>query len=144
MAGIKEPMTGISGLGDRATGGRQSVDALDLANALNHAGLRVRRENVLGLRADFLQEAYELQDTVYQKRRRLDVGLCGGDPVSPEARDAFQECFDLLLDQIQLRVEVLKTAGAELGATARAYGLAEDAIEASFAYVPPVPAGGHR
>jgi hypothetical protein len=130
-------MAGIDGLGHRATGGGRTGDALDLAAALDHAGMFVNRENVLALRAGFLQEATDLQEVIDEKRNTLDVGLCGGDPVSPEARAGFKECTDLLLDQVQARIDALNRAGEELGVTARAYGHTEDTIDASFRLTPP-------
>ena len=94
--------------------------------------LQVNRETVLKARATLLAEARRLDLELDQRRLGSDVGLCGGDPVSPEAAGAFNERIDALVVSCRAYNEKLRAAASDLDATARSYGYTDDEIAASY------------
>ncbi|MGH3566717.1 MAG: WXG100 family type VII secretion target [Pseudonocardia sp.] len=101
--------------------------------AVAAVGMEVDRENVLAARAALLAEADRLDDLIaVEQRRGLRVGLCGGDPVSPEAATAFNDRIDALLGQCSRYNQDLREAARALDSVARSYGWTEDEIAASF------------
>jgi hypothetical protein len=106
--------------------------ATTLDAAVRALALQVNRETVLRARAALLAEADRLE--LELNRRKLDsqVGLCGGDPVSPEAANAFNERIDALVANCRSYNRDLQTAARTLDATARAYGFTDDEIAASY------------
>ena len=96
-------------------------------------GMEVDRENVLKARAALLAEADRLDKLVTDEQGYgQGIGLCGGDPVSPEAAKAFNERIVALLEQCRRYNQDLREAAHALDATARRYGWTEDEIAASF------------
>lgn len=95
--------------------------------------LQVNRDTVLAARAALLAEADRL-DIELSKRAHAygGVGLCGGDPVSPEAASAFNERIDALVMGCLAYNRDLHAAAAALDVTARAYGYTDDEIAASY------------
>ena len=66
--------------------------------AVGALALQVNRETVLAARAALLAEADRLDTALRDKHSDLTgVGLCGGDPVSPEAALAFNERISALV-----------------------------------------------
>jgi hypothetical protein len=106
--------------------------ATPLDAAVRALALQVNRDTVLKARAALLAEADRLE--LELNRRKLDskVGLCGQDPVSPEAANAFNERIDVLIASCRTYNRDLHTAAQALDATARAYGYTDDEIAASY------------
>ncbi|MGH3614742.1 MAG: hypothetical protein ACRDRK_19555 [Pseudonocardia sp.] len=101
--------------------------------AVAAVGMEVDRENVLAARTALLAEADRLDELIIDERRRgMGVGLCGGDPVSPEAATAFNERIEALLSQCHRYNQDLREAAHALDAVAHGYGWTEDEIAASF------------
>src|SRR5689334_10387370 len=68
--------------------------------AVGALALQVTRETVLQARAALLAEADRLDKNLQRAHRDFGgVGRCGGDPVSPEAADAFDERINALVEQ---------------------------------------------
>ena len=107
--------------------------ATPLDAAVRALALQVNRDTVLQARAALLAEADRL-DVELGKRAHAygGVGLCGGDPVSPEAAGAFTERINALLMSCLAYNRDLQTAAATLDSTARAYGYTDDDIAASY------------
>lgn len=88
---------------------------------------------MLKARAVLLAEAQRLDNLItVEQRRGPGVGLCGGDPVSPEAAQAFNERIEALLGQCRRYSQDLREAAYALDSVARSYGWTEDEIAASF------------
>lgn len=106
--------------------------ATTLDAAVRALALQVNRETVLRARAALLAEARRLDHEL--NRRSVDgrVGVCGGDPVSPEAASAFNERIDTLIGNCRAYNRDLHSAALTLDDTARAYGYTDDEIAASF------------
>jgi len=100
--------------------------------ALAAASMEVTPANVLQVAAVLLTEADRLDTVLREKMDRAVVGLCGGDPVSREAADAFNERIRDLRNQCQAYNDELRAAGRALQDTARDYGISEEQIAASF------------
>ena len=110
---------------------RPALDA-----AVGALALQVNRETVLKARAALLAEADRLDAQLRDKRYEFGgVGLCGGDPVSPEAARAFDERIDALAQGCFEYNRDLRSSAAALDATARAYGYSDDEIAASFSSI---------
>jgi hypothetical protein len=104
-----------------------------LAAAVEALALRVNRDTVLQARAALLAEAERLDRGLVEHRRTFaGVGLCGRDPVSPEASAAFNERIDTLIQSCLSYNHELRASAAALDATARDYGYTDDEIAASF------------
>lgn len=105
--------------------------------AVHALGLQVNRDTVLQARAALLAEADRL-DIAIARRTRSDggIGICGGDPVSPEAAAAFNERIAALIDDCRRYNQDLRESAHHLDAVARRYGYTEDEIEASFGGTP--------
>ena len=95
--------------------------------------LQVNRETVLKARAALLAEAARLDVEIGQRMHAYGgVGLCGADPVSPEAARAFNERIDSLVANCRAYNGELRAVASALDANARAYGYTEDEIAASY------------
>lgn len=94
--------------------------------------LQVNRDTVLKARAALLAEADRLDLELNRRKHGSEVGVCGGDPVSPEAAGAFNERINALVVGCREYNRDLRTAANTLDATARAYGYTEDEIAASY------------
>jgi hypothetical protein len=104
-----------------------------LAAAVEALALRVNRETVLQARAALLAEAERLDRELDLRHNTLSgVGLCGGDPVSPEAAKAFNERIGALVNDCRAYNRGLRASATALDATARKYGYTDDEIAASF------------
>ncbi len=103
-----------------------------LSAALASVSLQVNRDNVLQARKAVLDEAQRLQDLLITHQRDVWVDLCGGDPVSADAAEAFNERIHQLVDHCWRYAMELKAAGDALGETARAYGFTDEQIAASY------------
>jgi hypothetical protein len=109
-------------------GHRTQLDA-----AVRALALQVNRDTVLQARAALLAEANRLDDELHRRRNDFaGVGLCGGDPVSPEAATAFNERIEGLVTSCRAYNSDLRVSASALDATARAYGYTDDEIAASF------------
>lgn len=103
---------------------------LDAVRAL---AFQVNRDTVLQARAALLAEADRLDVELGKHAHAYSgVGLCGGDPVSPEAASAFNERINALVVDCLAYNGDLHTAADALDATARAYGYTDDEIAASY------------
>ncbi|MBV9921334.1 MAG: hypothetical protein JOY78_10850 [Pseudonocardia sp.] len=101
--------------------------------AVRSLALQVNRETVLKARAALLAEADRLDNELHRRGNDFaKVGLCGGDPVSPEAAGAFNERIDALLAACRNYNAQLRVSAGALDATARSYGFTDDEIAASF------------
>lgn len=101
--------------------------------AVQALALQVNRDTVLQARAALLAEADRLDTELKaQHASHQRVGLCGGDPVSPEAAAAFNERIDGLVASCLAYNQELRDAAGTLDVTARAYGYTDDEIAASF------------
>ena len=94
--------------------------------------LQVNRDTVLKARAALLAEADRLDLELDQRKHGSEVGLCGGDPVSPEAARAFNERINASSTSCRAYNRDLRAAANALDATARAYGYTDDQIAASY------------
>jgi hypothetical protein len=107
---------------------RSSLDA-----AVRSLALQVNRETVLKARAALLAEADRLDNELQMRHAtQSGIGLCGGDPVSPEAAAAFNERIDALVQECRNYNRDLRASAVALEDTARGYGYTEDEIAASF------------
>jgi PE family len=101
--------------------------------AVSALALQVDRHTVLAARAALLAEADRLDTALRDKHSDLTaVGLCGGDPVSPEAALAFNERINGLVTSCLQYNRDLRASASALDATARSYGFTDDEISASF------------
>jgi hypothetical protein len=106
--------------------------ATPLDAAVRALALQVNRDTVLKARAALLAEADRLDIELGKRRLGSEVGLCGGDPVSPEAASAFNERINALVMSCQAYNSELRAAAAALDGTARTYGFTDEQIAASY------------
>ena len=110
--------------GSTTTGPEAAVRAL---------ALQVNRDTVLKARAALLTEAHRLDTELSRSYQAYQgVGLCGRDPVSPEASAAFNERIDALVQGCFDYNRRLAAAAHTLDATAREYGYTDEEIAQSF------------
>lgn len=101
--------------------------------AVGALALQVNRETVLAARVALLAEAERLDSTLRARRGAFSgVGRCGGDPVSPEAAQAFNERIEALVESCRVYNSDLRAAATALDATARSYGFTDSEIADSF------------
>ena len=101
--------------------------------AVSALALQVDRHTVLAARAALLAEADRLDDELHRRGNDFtNVGLCGGDPVSPEAASAFNERIEALIANCRDYNGQLRASARALDSTARAYGYTDEEIAASF------------
>ena len=101
--------------------------------AVRALALQVNRDTVLKARAALLGEADRLDVELNQRKHSFGgVGLCGNDPVSPEAATAFNERINSLVTSCHAYNQDLRDSASALDATARAYGYTDDEIADSF------------
>lgn len=101
--------------------------------AVHALGLQVNRDTVLQARAALLAEADRLDAAILHRvGSGRGIGVCGGDPVSPEAAAAFNERIDTLIEGCRRYNQDLREAAQNLDAVARHYGYTEDEIAASL------------
>jgi hypothetical protein len=106
---------------------------IQLDAAVRSLALQVNRDTVLKARAALLAEADRLDGELHRGGNDFTkVGLCGGDPVSPEAANAFNERISTLVANCRAYNRQLRWSASALDATARAYGYTDDEIAASF------------
>lgn len=103
-----------------------------LAVAAEALGLQVDRETVLQVRAVLLGEALGLKDEIRFRTPDMEVGECGGDPVSFDAALAFSERIAALVDECRRYTEKLEAAGSALGEIAHRYGFSDSESAQSF------------
>ena len=106
--------------------------ATPLDAAVRALALQVNRDTVLQARAALLAEADRLDVELNQRKHGSEVGVCGGDPVSPEAAGAFNERINALVVSCRAYNRDLHAAAYALDATARVYGYTDDQIAASY------------
>jgi hypothetical protein len=100
--------------------------------AVESLRLQVDRDTVLQARAALLGEALRLKDALKSAGIDQGVGLCGGDPVSADAADAFNRRIAALITSCHCYTEDLETAAEALGEMASRYGFTDADIAASF------------
>jgi hypothetical protein len=104
-----------------------------LDTAVRTLALQVNRDTVLQARAALLAEAERLDGALRARHGAFTgVGVCGGDPVSPEAAQAFNERINALVEGCRAYNSALRASATTLDATARAYGFTDSEIAASF------------
>jgi uncharacterized protein YukE len=109
-----------------------------LSSAVNNVNLQVTSENVLDVRKILLQEADRLQKYGGQDAVMTQlVGLCGGDPVSQQAAQAFNQRIRQEIQRCQDYARELRNAGNSLDQVAKNYGYTEEQIEDSFKSINP-------
>jgi len=106
--------------------------ATPLDAAVRALALQVNRDTVLKARAALLAEADRLDVELGKRQLGSEVGLCGADPVSPEAAGAFNERINALVRSCVAYNGQLRAAASALDATARFYGYTDDEIAASY------------
>ena len=106
--------------------------ATPLDAAVRALALQVNRDTVLQARAALLAEADRLDLELNQRKHGSEVGVCGGDPVSPEAAGAFNERINALVVGCRSYNRELRAAANALDATARTYGYTDEEIAASY------------
>ncbi|MFC5996000.1 hypothetical protein ACFQE5_17480 [Pseudonocardia hispaniensis] len=67
-------------------------------SAVDSLRMQVDRDTVLQARAALLAEAHRLRRKLDVHDKDVRVGLCGGDPISPVAAQAFNERIGALLE----------------------------------------------
>ncbi len=110
---------------------RRSLNA-----SVNALRMQVTPENVLAVRGVLLAESDRLMVSV-NRASGARGGVCGGDPVSRDARQAFGERVATLVAQARQYADELGRAGRSLDQIARNYGLTEQQIAASYQRVDP-------
>jgi uncharacterized protein YukE len=104
-----------------------------LDTAVANLALQVNRETVLKARGALMAEADRLDDAVETARNNgAVVGLCGGDPVSPQAAAGFNARIESMYEQCRRYNQDLREAARALDAVALSYGYTESEIAASF------------
>lgn len=98
--------------------------------------MNVTPENVLQARALILAEAQSFMEHLNGKFLRPGaqmVGLCGGDPISRDAQELFNNKIrENAVSPAQQYVQRLQKVADQLADTARAFGITEELIAASF------------
>lgn len=98
--------------------------------------MNVTPENVLQARAVILAEAQSFMDYLDDKFLRAGgqlIGLCGGDPISRDAQELFnQKMRENAVGPAQQYVQRLQNVADQLAETARSFGITEQRITASF------------
>lgn len=97
--------------------------------------MNVTPENVLQARAVILAEAESFMEHLtdnFGSRRDL-IGLCGGDPISRDARELFtQKLRENAVTPAQQYVQRLQSVAQQLAETAKSFGITEERIADSF------------
>ena len=106
--------------------------ATPLDAAVRALALQVNRETVLQARATLLAEADRLDIELAKRKLGSEVGLCGGDPLSPEAASAFNERINALVMGCQAYNSELRAAATALEDSARMYGYTDEQIAISY------------
>lgn len=122
-----------AGLGRQILGPNPTEHERLLAADLDHLGMQVTRETVLGIRNVLLGAAdryYAALDA--QAGRSIRVGPPGGDPISPLAANELNRKADALHDEYRKIADGFKRAGNNLTQIARNYGYTEQTIADSF------------
>jgi uncharacterized protein YukE len=101
-------------------------------SAVDRLRLQVNPENVLRVRATLLAESDRLSAAIERGGQGDWVGFCGGDPLSADARAAFNERIDDVAGQCRAYADSLRAAGDSLEQVARDYGHTDAAIAASY------------
>lgn len=111
-----------------------------LTAAADHLSMQVGRGNVLQARNALLGEVGRLRAHLRANiASEESIGLCGDDPVSHDARSAFTERIDGLVQHCWDYTVELEAAAHRLDETARSYGWTDEEIEASFSTNPSPP-----
>lgn len=93
---------------------------------------QVNAENVLAAAALFQKQADDLRARLHGASQELQVGRCGGDPVSADAQRMFQARIDQIIRVHWAHHEELTAAVAALRAAARSYGHTDADIARAF------------
>lgn len=101
--------------------------------------LQVSEDNVLAVHRAFQQHADDLRFELQRIGASIQIGLCGGDPVSADAAgpNSFGGKAQRLLDVHWRHWEELSTVASLLRATALSYGNSEEEINRSLSPVHP-------
>jgi hypothetical protein len=138
-------MTGVVGLGQRAMAGRQGPEVAAKAAAFDRLGLQVTPANVLGIYAVIMEEVSRLSASMQMFTLDHGEGMpsLGEDLVSRPAARGFTEATRRLLVKCETDIRDLNRVGDGLVEAARAYGKAEEHIQAVF-YPRQLPSRSHR
>ena len=129
IAAIATPY-GKAGIGIIRISGPQS---LETAEKLFRSSKNKKIESHRLYHGHFLEPSGIVLDEVLPEACAYGgVGICGGDPVSPEAASAFNERINGLVMSCVAYNRDLQAAAAALDDTARAYGYTDDEIAASY------------
>jgi hypothetical protein len=94
-----------------------------MSSVMSQVRMQVTPENVLRVRAALLAESDRLLSTLRSGGPPGDwVGLCGGDPLSADARGVFNERIDKAVGHCRGHAERLRSAAHSLDGIARDYG----------------------
>jgi hypothetical protein len=104
-----------------------------LAAAIANVHVQVTPENVLEVRKALLSEAEKFLTLGFESSMITKyVSLCGGDPISEQASDAFGARINALVEHCREYGTRLRDAGNSLEGIARGYGYTESQIASSF------------
>ncbi|MFB9745620.1 hypothetical protein ACFFOU_31290 [Pseudonocardia sulfidoxydans] len=95
------------------------------------AEMRIDRDNVLEVAKALSREAARL-DEVLSQNGQARADLCGGDPVSADAKLAFNQRAELLVDSYAKYVLDLRQLATAVAESARAYGVSDEDIARSL------------
>lgn len=108
------------------------VNPTEQGSAIDSLRMQVTPENVLRVRAVLLAEADRFDGSIGPSEPDGWVGRCGGDPLSSDARSAFNARIEAVHRRCQNQVEQLRAAGHSLEDVARTYGHTDADIAASY------------
>lgn len=97
--------------------------------------MNVTPENVLQARAVVLAEAQSFMEHLYDNffANRELIGLCGGDPISRDAKELFTNRIrENAVVPAQQYVRRLQDVAEQLADTAKSFGISEQRIASSF------------
>ncbi|ODU02777.1 MAG: hypothetical protein ABS81_16465 [Pseudonocardia sp. SCN 72-86] len=95
------------------------------------AGMAIDRENVLQVGAVLVGEVRRLRQ-VLQAHGGDRMELCGGDPVSADAKQAFNQRAEALVALYKTYVDDLQALSDAVAEAARSYGVADADIATVF------------
>jgi hypothetical protein len=101
-------------------------------SAPDHLHLQVNPDNVLKVRAALLAESDRLNSALQHGDYGDWVGLCAGDPLSADARAAFNDRIDEVVAYCRRYADSVRASGDSLEQIAKEYGHTDDEIAASY------------